>query len=119
MKDDRLRVPIDDEYLRAVGLALFGFARLEWSAVYCCEKINSGYLNNVALKTAGQIAIDLIANAKNHPDVAIQLSLGAASTNFQSLVKQRNDLVHANPGTALWQAETVSPWGAMDGRFDK
>ena len=41
-KDDRLRVTLDDPYAHALGLALFCFARMEWDAIYCCEKIDAG-----------------------------------------------------------------------------
>lgn len=54
MKDDRLRVLIDAPYLSALGLATICFARLEWAAVRCCEKIQPGYTNTVGAKTAGQ-----------------------------------------------------------------
>lgn len=101
MKDDRLRVPIDDLYLHAVGLAVVCFARLEWDAVWCCEKMQSGYLNTIRKKTAGQIASDLISLASMHPDPAVRISLGAAASDFKGMVNRRNDLIHANPGTAL------------------
>ena len=42
MKDERLRVPIDDAYLHAAGLATICFARLEWNAAWCCEKMRAG-----------------------------------------------------------------------------
>lgn len=100
MKDDRLRVPIDAPYLSALGLATICFARLEWDAVWCCEKIQPGYTNTVGAKTAGQIANDLVALAASHSDPVIVASLGAAAAEFKRLVGVRNDLVHANPGTS-------------------
>lgn len=100
MKDDRLRVPIDDPYLHAVGLAMVCFARLEWDAVYCCEKMQPGYINTVGGKTAGQIANDLVALTAAHPNAAIVASLGPPAAAFKRLVGMRNGLIHANPGTA-------------------
>lgn len=100
MKDDRLRVPTDVPYLHAVGLATICFARLEWDAVWCCEKAQPGYINTVATKTAGQIANDLINIAAMHTEPSVVATLGAAATEFKRLVARRNDLVHANPGTA-------------------
>ena len=99
MKNDRLRVPIGALYLRSVGLAMICFARLEWDAVWCCERIQSGYLQMVETKTAGQIANDLIGLAAAHPDPAIVTSLQPPAADFNRLVGKRNDLVHANPGT--------------------
>lgn len=100
MANDRLRVPIDDPYLHALGLATVCFARLEWNAVWCGEKIQPGYIRTVRKKTAGQIATDILRMAAGHPNPAIVLSLGAAAADFKALVGRRNDLVHANPGTA-------------------
>lgn len=100
MKDERLRVPIDEAYLHAVGLATICFSRLEWNAAWCCEKMRAGYLNGVGTKTAGQIATDLVAMAAAHPDAAVVASLGLPAAEFKRLVGKRNDLVHANPGTA-------------------
>ena len=42
MKDDRLRIPVEREYVSALGLAVFAFARLEWVAVCFCERIKPG-----------------------------------------------------------------------------
>jgi hypothetical protein len=100
MKDERLCVPIDDAYLHAVGLATICFARLEWNAAWCCEKMHQGYLDDVGTRTAGQIANDLVAMAAAHKDHAVLASLGPPAEVFKKLVGTRNDLVHANPGTA-------------------
>lgn len=58
--DDRLRVPVDDPYVHAVGLATICFARLEWDAVWCCERMEVGYIGTLGRKTAGMIASDLV-----------------------------------------------------------
>lgn len=100
MKDDRLRVPIDDPYLHALGLALVCFARLEWDAVGCCEKMRPGYTESLKRKTAGEIAADLVELAAAHSDPAIVASLSPAAIEFQRLAKIRNALMHAKPGTA-------------------
>lgn len=99
MKDDRLRVPVDDEYMQAVGLATICFARLEWDAVWCCEKMQPGYASHLSKKTAGRIADDLVKMAGHHTNPAIKESLGKAAAEFERLVGRRNDLVHGNPGT--------------------
>ena len=101
MKEDRLRVPIDDAYWHSVGLAMICFARLEWDAVWCCERMQPGYLNMVGTKTAGHIAKDLVALAAAHSDPTVVASLGPAAAEFKELVVKRNDLMHANPAKAL------------------
>jgi hypothetical protein len=100
VKDERLRVPIDDAYLHAVGLATICFARLEWDAAWCCEKMQAGYLNNIGTKTAGQIANDLVALVEAFPNPLVVESLGPPAAEYKRLVGKRNDLVHSNPGTA-------------------
>lgn len=100
MKDDRLRVPIDDTYLHKVGLAVICFSRLEWDAVWCCEKISPGYIHTVGKKTAGDIAKDLIQLSAKHVDQAVSGQLSPAANEFLRLTKRRNDFLHANPATA-------------------
>lgn len=100
MQNDRLRVPIDAPYLNAVGLAMICFARLEWDAVWCCEKIQPGYIHTVGKKTAGKIATDLLALATGHPDPAVVSSLKPGAAEFKRLVNLRNSIMHANPGTS-------------------
>ena len=78
MKDERLRIPIDDAYLHAVGLATICFARLEWNAAQCCEKMHAGYLNNIGTNTTGQIANDLVALAGALPDPLVVASRGGS-----------------------------------------
>ena len=102
MKDDRFRVPIDEPYLTAVGLAVICFARLEWNAAWCCEKIERGYIHTIEAKrkTAGDIAQDLARLARGHPDLKIREDLGKGAEEFVRLVRRRNALMHANPATA-------------------
>jgi hypothetical protein len=38
MKNDRLRIPIDEAYVTVIGRATYRFARLEWAAVHYAEK---------------------------------------------------------------------------------
>jgi hypothetical protein len=98
MKDERLRVQLDSEYASSLGHALFCFARLEWDAAHSCERISPGYLNNLGVKTAGKIADDLIDNIKTRPQVWAKYEKDCRE--FDELVKLRNRLVHARPGTS-------------------
>jgi hypothetical protein len=100
MKDDRLRVPIDAPYLEALGLALICFARLEWGAVWCCEKLEPGFVQTVSKMHSADIAKKLIELTASHPNAAIMASLHQHALEFKRLVRRRNDLLHAKPGTA-------------------
>lgn len=114
--DDRLRVPIDDEYLHALGLALYGFARLEWDAVYVAQRIGEhghnptatpGYISTIAKKTAGNIARDLTDLAAGISDTALRQQVEAPAARFKELVERRNALMHANPGTSENRAQRL------------
>ena len=100
MKGDRLRVPVDQDYLAAIGRATYCFARLEWVAVYCGNKLKSGYVNCVAKKTAGQVSKDIKRFASRSTDNSKRVRYEAAVDEFDRLVCRRNGLMHANPGTA-------------------
>ena len=100
--DDRLRIPQDDEYFKAVGLAAIAFARLEWDAVWCCEKLNPGYINSIEpeRKTAGVIGRDLWRFFSQVSDMALRLRIEPHAAEFLAVVDQRNALLHGKPGTA-------------------
>lgn len=111
MQDFRLRIPGDPEYFQALGLAVTAFARLEWSAVWCCEHLEPGYLTTIDEKwegerrvqrgkTAGAVAEDLKTLAARVLAVEIRGRLVPLANEFAALVKQRNGLLHGHPGTA-------------------
>ena len=101
MKNDRFRAPVDDAYIEALGRAAYTFARLEWDAVWCAEKIQPGYLNTIEAKkkTAGTIAKDLLKLVQNHPDPLVKAAALAPAHEFDRLVQTRNWILHGKPGT--------------------
>lgn len=101
MKGDRLRVPVEDAYVAALGRAAYVFSSAEWNAVYCCEKLETGFVQKAAKLTAGQIADKLLSLMKKRPATVPdwQRCIDAAA-EFKRLTGRRNDLMHANPGTA-------------------
>ena len=117
MKNDRLRVPVDDAYLLSIGRATYCFARLEWDAVYCGEKLNAGYLSTVSVKTAGNIAIDVAQFVSYVSDPLNRDRYRAATIELSRLVKRRNDLVHSNTATVNGEQRLVrrdSSWQPSD-----
>jgi hypothetical protein len=101
MKDDRLRQPIDPDYMHALGTAAFCFAICEWNAVYCAERISPGSLGTFIKdkSTAGDIATKLINLARNMPITAERNELVAAAQAFAGLVPLRNSILHGKPCT--------------------
>ena len=100
MKDDRLRIRIEPLFAQAIGVATYCFALLEWNAIWCCEKIQNGYISALGRKSAGNIADDLVERVNGHFDPRIATGLAAGASEFKRLTGRRNDLLHANPGTA-------------------
>lgn len=100
MKNDRLRVPVRSEYASALGLAVYCFASLEWNAVWCCERIRAGSIENLSDRTAGRVADTLVHLVETLDLSAEQVALSSAATDFRALVGTRNNLVHAKPATA-------------------
>ncbi len=96
MKDDRLRMTLDDPYAAALGRAVFAFARLEWDAAWCCNKLEPGYIDNLSKKTAGNIAADLMRLASANQ--ALWDVYEASCNEFKRLVVVRNELLHGKPG---------------------
>ncbi len=100
MAGERLRIPVDDSYLAALGRCLFTFARTEWAAVWCGEKIAPGFLQAAGNKTAGQIGADFEGLAASLPQGSVYTRCLAAAKEFRRLVPLRNGIMHAQPCTA-------------------
>jgi hypothetical protein len=100
MKDDRLRVPIDNAYVEALGRATYVFAILEWNAVWCCERMEANWIRKLGRKTAGMIADDLVRLASRHPNPQVRIDCFGPAHEFKRLVTLRNGMLHGKPGTA-------------------
>lgn len=102
MSGDRLSIPQDSDYFQAVGLAIVAFARLEWGAVWCCERLETGYIYTIEprKKTAGTIAADLKRLFSRIADPRLQSKIIPFANEFLSVVDARNSLLHGKPGTA-------------------
>ena len=93
------RIPVDPAYSEKLGKAMFIFARLEWQAVWCCEKIAPGSIAPLKERTAGGVAKTLARLAPESPKAA-QRDLEVAARRFLELVEMRNGLAHGRPCTA-------------------
>jgi hypothetical protein len=102
LDNDRLRVPPDSEYFHAIGLATVAFARLEWDAVWCCNRLEPSYINSIEprRKTAGIIANDLVKLFSQVSDVRFASRISPFAAEFVEVVKERNGLMHGKPATA-------------------
>ncbi|GAB3672242.1 hypothetical protein [Salinisphaera aquimarina] len=102
MSDDRKRIPVDTEYVNALGLAVYTFARLEWQVAWCSEKIKPGALQKITSEelTAGKIAKHFANLVRNMPKSGARNELSELAKEFTYLVDQRNEIVHGKPCTA-------------------
>lgn len=111
---DRLRFPVDDAYVTALGRATYVFATLEWNAVWCAERLDRDFINNLGIKTAGQIAGGLITLIGKVTDPALRAACQPPATEFSRLAKLRNGILHGKPGTASGGAQCLfrngNPW---------
>lgn len=107
--NDRLRIPQDNEYFQAIGLAAVAFARLEWEAVWCCEKLQPGYIHTIEpeMKTAGKIGIDLENLFSRVSDAALRTKIKPYAIEFRKVVKERNGLLHGKPATSQDQKQRL------------
>ena len=101
MTEEAERIPVAENYLRALGRAAYNFAYLEWGAIWLTETLQLGFLKRASTMTAGQIA-DHFTNAGKvldeiEPD---EVPLRALATDFVQILADRNSLIHGNPFTA-------------------
>lgn len=101
MTGERLLVPVHPDYTSAIGLAVYCFARLEWNAVWCCERIKPGSVTELEDRTAGRVADTLLHLVEGLGGSAEEQDLKNAAADFRALVGTRNNLVHAKPGTSI------------------
>lgn len=93
------RVPIAEDYVRALGRAAYNFSYLEWGVVWLAETIEPGFLRRVSGMTAGTIARTFVSLSKSCADSDAE-ALQQLASNFSDLVKERNALLHGVPYTA-------------------
>jgi len=105
-------VPLEESYATALGRAMFIFSRLEWQAVWCCEKIKPGSIAPLSKRTAGGVSKALSSSIKDAPDAA-KKSLKEAAIRFAQLVEERNGLSHGKPCTARGGAQRLSRHGTI------
>jgi hypothetical protein len=116
MAGERLRIPVDTEYVSALGLAAYAFARCEWQVVWCCEKVRAGAVSKITRDemTAGSIAKYFANLARNMPASDTRTTLSDLAKEFIRLVDVRNRIVHGKPCTAPDGSQRLSSAGIID-----
>jgi hypothetical protein len=97
------RTPADPEYLHAVGRAFYNFSYMEWGVVYGIASLNECPLWEVPVhEPGGTVAAALdraIKNTKLKLPNDLRTDLKRLVGSFRAAVKERNNLLHANPFT--------------------
>jgi hypothetical protein len=93
------RFPCGEDYLRALGRAVFNFSVLEYAVVWVIELIEPGYMQTyrAGKKTAGTVAADFKDKINRLPGGSVRTKLDRLSVSFKQITIDRNDLLHANP----------------------
>jgi hypothetical protein len=98
MIDDHPRTPLNLDYAASIGLAIYCFASLEWTAVSICDRIRPGSIDELEDRTAGRVADTLLHLVRTLEQSPKQRDLQSVAEDFKFLVGTRNNLVHAKPG---------------------
>lgn len=116
MKDDRLRCPVEKEYVEAIGLTAYTFASLEWQVVWCMEKIKPESIRKVVGEemTAGTIAKKFIDATRNMPKSKERELLKGCAQKFMELVQVRNQIMHGKPCTSPNDEQRLSNKGIIE-----
>jgi len=118
--NNRFGIAQDAAYLHAVGLATMAFARLEWDAIRCCERLKPGYTSRIEQqrKTTSTIATDLYCLFSLVSDAEVRTKIVPFAAEFSIIVIERNRLLHANVELASNGHQRLV-WGRDEWTIDK
>ncbi len=125
MDGDRLRVVVADEYIASLGRAVYAFSLLEWNIIWCLERMVPSDIGSVSRKMSMQISKKFSRISQKILDSNLRDQCITVSTEFELLVKKRNALLHAKPGTATDGSQLLfrngNPWtiSAIDALADE
>lgn len=113
MTDAADRIPVDEQYLRALGRATYNFAYLERGIIWLGEIIQPGFLETSKKRTARKIAKKFRTAVGKRPNDTMDLqAIIDLASSFEKIVMDCNRLMHGNPFTA----KGGSQWLRYDGR---
>jgi len=97
------RIPADPEYLHAVGRAFYNFAYMEWGVIYGIARLKGCPLWEVPVHEPGGTVAAALGRAIKGTNLCLTPDLLADLKKlvdaFRRAVKERNNLLHANPFT--------------------
>ena len=100
------RVPLDDDYVKLVGTAVYLFSYYEWAIIYAVERLEPGFVPEYCRKhwrgmTSGAVSTRFMRAVERYAgDKGVEKTeLECCWLTFDHLVQKRNALVHAHPIT--------------------
>jgi hypothetical protein len=98
------RIPVDPNYVQALGRAFYNFTYLEWGIIWRIVKLSDdGFTSVPTGKSASSIATALLrAVAKTTPPLSetLRKSLVKHHEKYLAAIRVRNKLLHGHPYTA-------------------
>lgn len=116
VSDERKLVPVDPDYMFALGIATYIFARCEWQVVWCSEKICPGSVAKIVSEemTAGKIGKHFANVVGNMPKSKERDELSLLASEFLTLVDERNRIIHGKPCIAPNGQQRLSGNGIVE-----
>ncbi len=113
------RVPFDDDYVKLVGTAVYLFSYYEWAIIYVIERLEPGFVAEYCRghwrgMTSGQVSKRFMKAVEGYAGDrgATKEELWCCCRVFDSLVHNRNALIHAHPITDEGGAQILSYQGS-------
>ena len=112
MSDD-FGIPVGQQYVCALGRAVYNFAYLEVNVIMVMDRLEPGYAHVAGKKTAKQLANNFKAMTVRwgSGSGAAQQELATLAATFVELVRRRDQLFHAKPYTAAGGEQRLGYYG--------
>ena len=108
-----MRIPFSDQYVQAVGTAVYAFAYYEWTIIYTIERLEPGFVGEYPRGkplTSGGVAKRFreALDGWTGNGSASRTELENCYRRFKGLIPKRNALIHAHPITDIGGAQILN-----------
>ena len=107
------RIPVDPEYAKSLGFAVYNYATLAWMIVYLGSLVDPDFVNQGSTLNFEEIA----SSFKSLSGTGKYQELPSIAQRFTDLTARRADLERAIPITAYGGAQELD--GTRDGKDDQ
>ena len=107
------RIPVDPEYAKSLGFAIYNYATLAWMVVYLGSLVDPDFVNKESTLKFEEIA----SNFSSLSDSGGHSEFPSIAQRFNDLTARRADLERAIPITAYGGAQELD--GTRNGKDDQ